>query len=208
MLQLAYNSNGWRRFPLPETIAQLAQIGYSAVEVSCQPAHLKPFDWHDSDVQTIKRALADQSMTISNVHTGVKHLLSMQDYEPSLITSDGAGRKRRIDFLRACIDLTSALDVPFLAINTGFIRPEVPVAQAWAYLVAGMEECLEYAQRSNVRLLVEPEPEMFIETVRDFLALYEKMNRPPALGLNLDVGHAQWGYEDTPAIIRELSELI
>jgi hypothetical protein len=95
-MQIAYNSNGLRLFPITTAIEQLAQLGYSAIELSCQPDQLFPLDFVKEDAKVIRQAAAVQAgIMISNLHAGDRNLLGANG-EPSFIRPDAEGGARRI----------------------------------------------------------------------------------------------------------------
>jgi sugar phosphate isomerase/epimerase len=206
-MRLAYNSNGWRRFPLAVAIERLSQIGFSAIELSCQPDQLFPLRFSREEAKQIKSLVDQFGISISNVHAGDRLLLG-HGAEPSLITAEAAGRAKRLEVNKAAIDLAVELGVGMVAITSGVAHPQVPVSDSWKYLVDGVGECLEHASRAEVCLLIEPEPELFIRSTMDFLLLAEDLGHPLWLGLNLDIGHAHCLFEDIPAVIRETCNLL
>jgi sugar phosphate isomerase/epimerase len=68
----------------------------------------------------------------------------------------------------------------------------VPAGTRWADALALFVEMLkpvvEHAEKEGVQLLVEPEPDLLIETADQFLEFAAKI-RSPMLGLNFDIGH-------------------
>ena len=60
----------------------------------------------------------------------------------------------------------------------------------------------EHAEEEGVLLLIEPEPELLIETADQFLELMQHIDSP-AVGLNFDVGHFYCvGDEPAPTVQR------
>ena len=49
--------------------------------------------------------------------------------------------------------------------------------------------CVELAERLGVRLLIEPEPQLLIETFEQYLDFSARVSSP-WIGLNFDIGHA------------------
>ncbi len=56
-------------------------------------------------------------------------------------------------------------------------------------------------------LLIEPEPELLLETTDQYLEVAERVNAP-SIGLNFDVGHAFCVREDLPKAIAKLAPQI
>ncbi len=55
--------------------------------------------------------------------------------------------------------------------------------------------CVEVAEEVNVQLLIEPEPDLLIETFEQYLEFMERIDSP-WVGLNFDIGHAYCVGED------------
>lgn len=204
-MQLAYNSNGWRLFPVATAMRELAEIGYSGIELSCQPDQLFPIGFPKDEVKTIRQTAEQAGIAISNLHAGDRNLLGSNG-EPSLISLEREGRAKRLQVNKGAIDLCVELGAEVMVITSGPLHNAMTGTDAWRYLVDGVGECLEYAQHAGVSLLVEPEPELFIRSTFDFLALVRALGHPRRLGLNLDIGHSHCLYENTPDVIRETSE--
>jgi sugar phosphate isomerase/epimerase len=206
-MQLAYNSNGWRLFPITTAMQRLSELGYSGIELSCQPDQLFPIGFQNKEAKRIRQAAQDAGIAISNVHAGDRNLLGL-DGLPSLISPEPEARARRIEVNRGAIDLCAELGAEITVVTSGPLHGDMTIAEAWRYLVDGLGECIDYAQHAGVFLLLEPEPELFIRSTFDFLALVKALDHPRRFGLNLDVGHSHCLFENTPDVIRETGELL
>jgi sugar phosphate isomerase/epimerase len=208
-MKLAYNSNGWRGHSIETTVDTLSRLGYDAIELSPQRDQLAPAGWTQAEAERISKVVADSGMQISNLHAGARDLLSAgAPYEPSLISIAANDRARRLDLNRRAIDFAAALGTDLVCLTSGVLPDRASVSDSWKRLVEGVAECLAYAATAGIRIAIEPEPELFVRSCVDFLELYRRLGCPAGLGLNLDIGHAQVIYEDTPAVIREFAPLL
>jgi sugar phosphate isomerase/epimerase len=64
--------------------------------------------------------------------------------------------------------------------------------------------CVELAEQLNVALLIEPEPELFIERFDQYLEFTGRIESP-AIGLNFDIGHAFCVHEDPQDWIEKMA---
>ena len=62
----------------------------------------------------------------------------------------------------------------------------------------------QHAHDRGVLLLIEPEPDLLLETTDQYLEVAERLNAP-SIGLNFDVGHAFCVREDLPRAIAKLA---
>ena len=62
----------------------------------------------------------------------------------------------------------------------------------------------QHAHDLGILLLIEPEPDLLLETTDQYLEVAERLNAP-SIGLNFDVGHAFCVKEDLPRAIAKLA---
>jgi len=206
-MKLAYNSNGWRLKSLDAAMRQLSDMGYDGIELSCQPHQLFPIDFPRHDAKAIRRLAGEVGIAISDLHAGDKNLLG-PDAEPSLINSEPAARAKRLELNRAAIDLAVELGTKLVAITSGPLHHKMTAPDSWRHLVDGVHQCITYANAAGVTLMLEPEPELFIRSITDFLALVKELGNPKGFGLNLDIGHCYCMYEDIRAVIHDTKDLL
>jgi sugar phosphate isomerase/epimerase len=208
-MKLAYNSNGWRGRSLEATVETLARLGYDAIEITPQHDQFAPESWSQAEAERISNVVAASGLSISNLHAGAGDLLGADiAHEPSLISLSAGDRARRLDLNRRAIDFAAALGTDLVCFTSGPLPPLASVSDSWQRLADGTMECLAHATPRGIRIAIEPEPELLIRSSLDFLQLYRRLGCPAGLGLNLDIGHAQVTYEDTPAVIREFAPLL
>ena len=236
---LGYNTNGLAHHSLAQAIGLLADLGYRGVGITLDHYALPP------DATSLDRQLLDVRLQLraagmrSVIETGARYLLDAQvKHEPTLMTADKEGRRRRIAFYRHAIRCAAELESDCVSIWSGVLRDVVPhdaekgdwlrveadysaVNQtaarclsplsetAMQRLVDGLGEVLDDAARAGVLVAFEPEPGMFIDT----LAAYEELRRHidhPNLRLTVDVGHLHCQGETPIAeyIRRFASELV
>src|SRR5262249_55177149 len=113
---------------------------------------------------------------------------SRTKHEPTLISPTEEGRQRRIDFLRRAIDAASYLDSDCVSLWSGARRDDASDEVVLERLTESPRAVLEHATGSGVTLGFEPEPGMFIDTMKSFHRLLQWID-VPHLQLTLDVGH-------------------
>ena len=188
-MNYAYNCNGLRSVSLREALDHIADAGYSGVELSIHPGHLLPGEDSPSEPHAIRRQLAARGLEAPCLATGSDLLLSSERFEPSLISATAEGRERRIRFLADAMDLARRLEVPMVSLASGILRSDVSPAEAAGHLREGLERLLEMATPDLI-LLLEPEPEFFLETNRDVVAVIDDLGNAH-LRLNQDIGHSK-----------------
>jgi len=184
-----YNTNGWSCHALEDAVRLLAEIGYRGVAVSIDHHALPPgADDLDARLDRLRRLLDDARLR-SAVETDARYLLDpRRKHEPTLISPQREGRRRRLDFYRHAIRCAAALGSDCVSIWSGRLWEGVSPEEARAWLLEGLEEVLDLAAERAVRVALEPEPGMWIDTLQRFDELVDSLRRDD-LGLTLDVGH-------------------
>ncbi len=125
-------------------------------------------------------------------------------FEPSLANPDQELRQWRIEYSKKCIDMAQVLSCPCISVTSGRAVPGVAPNRYMELLEESMTELLIYAEKKSVRIGIEYEPGLLIESCEELVAFMERMESN-YLGANLDLGHSHVLGEDPEQIIRELS---
>ncbi len=200
-LRYAYNTNGCAHHRLEDALRLIADAGYDGVALTLDWHHLDPLadDWQKR-TERIASLLRELELGCV-IETGARFLLDpKKKHEPTLINPDKQERQRRIAFLKRAVQVAAILDAETVSFWAGIKQPSVSKDQAWSYLREGIAELVTFATDQGVRVSLEPEPGMLIETNADFLALTSGdvgLSRQPDLAL--DLGHVWVTGEQDPA---------
>ncbi|TAN07577.1 MAG: sugar phosphate isomerase/epimerase [Rhodanobacteraceae bacterium] len=193
MIQLAYSTFGLTRLPLLDAIDAVARTGYDGIELAFHREQLNPFGITSAGLDAVRKRLDTAGIAAACVATASHFFTPSQPHEPSLLTLDLAGRKRRIDLIKRGIRVARHLGVNLVTFGSGFIRAEHvrdPAADPRELLVDSIHECLrELHDDEDITLLIEPEPGMFIETLDQGVALIEAVGSK-RFALHIDICHA------------------
>lgn len=208
-MKLAYSTNGFTRVSLPEAIRRIAAHGYEGVEILADAPHWCPPHCTDADLRAIEDALGGTRLAISNVNVNTAMGLWPSPppelvFEPSLSNRDPAVRRRRIDYTFACLELAAVLGAPAISVASGRMESDVPPARGFDYFARSLEVVCERAAALGVRVGIEFEPGLLVETSDEVARLIEMVDHP-ALGANLDIGHAVCAGEDPVDAIARLA---
>ncbi|MEM8884801.1 MAG: sugar phosphate isomerase/epimerase family protein [Planctomycetota bacterium] len=182
MSLLGYNTNGFAHHRLEDALDLIAGIGYRSVGLTLDVHHAPP---GATDYRQLGRELSDRGL-LPVVETGARFLLDpRRKHFPTLMS---AGRERRIDIYRACLDAAAELGAPCISLWSG-------AGDDRAALVDGLGKVLAYAAPLGIEVGFEPEPGMHVET----MAQYDELKRElPQLRLTVDVGHVHCLEEERP----------
>ncbi|WP_225335380.1 sugar phosphate isomerase/epimerase family protein [Halomicrobium urmianum] len=207
MVRLAFSTNAYTRFDLPDAVRRIADHGYDGVELLADEPHayLPEFDAENRDA--LVTALAETGLAVSNINANTT--VGYYDdappsafFDPTIITSDEEERAWRVDYTKQAIDLASAVDAPAVCVATGRPLPGNPPEQAREYLLESLAEITDYAETEGVSVGIEYEPELLVECTDEVMELVDDVGSD-ALGVNLDVGHAAVYGEDPAESIRQ-----
>ena len=200
MIRLAFSTNAYTHFTLPEACDRIAAAGYRAVEILADVPHAYPPTYSEHEARRLCERLEglNLSAVAINANTAIGYFHPPPErltFEPSLISPDEVAREDRIGIIRHAMALANLLGAPLVTITTGQPLSGEPADVLRERLLAGLETLIGAADRAGVDLAIEPEPGQFIETSADLKRLLDAMDHP-RLGANLDVGHARCAGDD------------
>ncbi len=186
-LRFGYVTNGLSDHRIGDALALLVENGYAGIALTLDHVHLDP---HAPDLRAraarLRVEIEARGLSVV-VETGARFVLDPRRKHYPTLLSDG--RQRRVELLRTAVDVAVELGAPLVSAWSGTAPSGVPSEQAWDRLADGCARVLEHAERNGIVLGFEPEPGMLVETLADYEALRERLGRPAALGLTLDIGH-------------------
>ncbi|MBI1746612.1 MAG: sugar phosphate isomerase/epimerase [Acidobacteria bacterium] len=205
-MKIAYSSNGFRRHGLPETIRRLAEIGYDGVEIMADTPHAYPPHLTPEAKRQIKAALQETGLAIANVNAFM--MCAVQDFHhPSWIEPEKKRRQLRIQHTVQCIELAAELGAKSISTEPGGPLEDMPPEAAMEFFIEGIDQVVPIARQAGVRILIEPEPGLLIQTSSQFLAFIGEVDSN-VVGVNCDVGHFYCVQEDPAEVIVKLKEHI
>ena len=192
-LQLSYSTFGLTDLDFLDAVDAVARAGYAGIEIAFHRRQLNPFDIGDDELAAVRKRLDAANLAPACVATASHFFTPSRPHEPSLLSPDLAGRKRRIDLIKRGIHFARRLGAPLVTFGSGFIRDEHvsnPSANPYELLVDSIQECLrEIRDDEDITLLIEPEPGMLIETMEQGLGLIKAIGSA-RFQLHVDLCHA------------------
>jgi len=192
-----YSTNAFVNYSLTEAIDRIAALGFKGIEIMGDRPHLYPPDFGEKELGAIKSLLDKHRMKITNINSFT--LFAIGDtYLPSWIEPDKHRRDIRVTHTLESLHVAHALDCKNISIPPGGPLNGMAPPDAMALFYDGLAKVIPTAEALGIRLLVEPEPELMIETTAQFLDFIEGIDSP-AVGINFDIGHFYCAGED-PAL--------
>lgn len=203
-MNFAFSTNAFRNFSFEVAAEAISAAGYQGIEIMCDTPHAWPDDLSDGDIVNIKETLEKNRLEISNLNAFM--MCAVQDFHhPSWIEKDPEFRQVRIDYTLKCIDLAHRLGAKTISTEPGGPLEGMPRDTAMQMFIDGLQQVLGHAGEKDITVLVEPEPDLLIETSDQYLALVDQCSHPN-LALNFDVGHFYCVGEDPVETVFKLKD--
>ncbi len=208
-MKLAFSSNAYMHFSIEDTIRKIAELGYTGIEILADVPHAWPAFLLEERKESIRRQLERHGLTISNINAFMMNAVSdpRQPYwHPGWTDPDPHYRAIRREHTKRALRLARELGAPHITTEPGgLLTPEQTWKAASNVFYDELMPCLEVAEQQEVKLLIEPEPELMIERFDQYLEFAERVNSP-WLGLNFDIGHAFCVGEDPQDWVARMAE--
>lgn len=203
-MDFAFSTNAFRQYDLSEALDILGNIGYDGAEILLDTPHLYPPEATKDEIDSVCGALDDAGLAVSNGNAFM--LTAIEDFHhPSFIEEDQSYRQRRIDYTISALETASALGAEHISIEPGGPIPDGR-SRAWGLdsFESGLRDVLDVAEKVGIDVMVEPEPDLLIETSDQFLELADRVDSP-RLKCNFDAGHFFCVGEQPAELVEKLS---
>jgi sugar phosphate isomerase/epimerase len=199
--KLALSTNAFTKFTLRQALEKIKKLGFEGVEILADTPHVH-FKY---DTLKIKLWLKKYKLAVSNINANTCRLLkqSLDGFYPSIISQRRKHREKRIKHIKSCILLARDTGCGCISITTG----KKETRDAKKILKTVLQELLEYAYQNSVKIGIEYEPGLYIGDSKSLERLIKDMQHP-ALGVNLDIGHAVVAGEDLEKVLNRFADRI
>lgn len=192
-MRLAFSSNAYLHFSIEDTIRKIAELGYAGIEILADVPHAWPALLLEERKQSIREHLERYGLTIANINAFMMNAVAdpRQPYwHPGWTDPDPHYRAIRREHTKRALQLAKDLGAPCITTEPGGLLTD---RQSWEQGVQLFYDeimpCVELAEQLGVWLLIEPEPQLLIETFEQYLEFSRRVGSP-WMGLNFDIGHA------------------
>lgn len=207
-LRLGYGLNGFTDHRLGDALAVLADLGYDGVALTLDHSHLDPLGpGLAGRVANAARLLERHGLDVV-IETGGRYVLDpRRKHHPTFVSDEGS--HRRVDLVATALRIAPDLGAHVVSCWSGTLPPTASREEGWGRVERAVAELVPVAEEAGVTLALEPEPGMFLERVGDVLRLIDRLGRPAALGLTIDVGHLVCSEDEPPArVVRDAGPLV
>lgn len=207
-MKFSFSTNAFIRQTVYKAIESIAAAGYEGVELLADIPHLYVHTLRAADIKKLKASLTANRIAVSNINANtVRGYYENGDaeplFEPCLTDPDPEIRGWRVDYTKKCIDLARVLGCPTVSITSGPIQPESTPEEGIESLKAALMEIIAHAEEMNVKIGLEYEPGLLIESGSELSCLINEIGSE-FLGANLDLGHSHLLGEDAESTVKLL----
>ncbi len=198
-MKLAFSSNAYMHFSIERAMEQIASAGYQGIELLADVPHAWPAGLLPERKNSIRRTLERCGLEIANINAFMMNAIAdpRQPYwYPGWTDPEPHYRAIRREHTKRALHLAAELGAPNITTEPGGrLEPGVSWQEGADLFYDELMPCVEVAEETRVRLLIEPEPGLLIEHFGQYLEFMERIDSP-WVGLNFDVGHAYCVGED------------
>jgi sugar phosphate isomerase/epimerase len=217
-MQFAFSMNAFLQHSLEEGLDTLGELGYDGVEILLDDPHLYPGSATEADIEQVHGWLDRNDLAVSNCNAFMLKAMDITEesaaaeysrdtedfHHPSFLEPVAEDRTKRVEHTKNCLRTADALGADHISITPGGPIPEgVSEEQAMEWFLQGLHEVTPTAEAVGVDVLVEPEPELLIETSDDFLAFLDRVDSD-SVACNFDAGHFFCVEEDPAELVEKL----
>ena len=201
-----YSTNAFVKYSLDESLEKIAALGFRGVEIMGDRPHLYPPDFQATNLTRIKKILETHDIKVTNLNSFT--LFAVGDtYLPSWIEPEKERRDIRIQHTLDCLKVAKELECNNISIPPGGPLNSLSRKDAMSLFHKGLERVIPLAGELNVKILVEPEPDLLIENTKEFKPFIREV-QSPMVGLNFDIGHFFCAGEDPAEAFETLFEYV
>ena len=201
-MKFAQSSFIYFNYSLQDAIQRLARFDYDGIEIWGGRPHMYRDDLNDQ-LDALTRLLTQNHLTVCN-------FIPAQFRYPSILCSlNEAVRRDSVTYIKSAMDNATRVGAPSVSVCPGMTLHGESIERGWAQLRTSFIEVLEYAEKKNLRVLIEPAHRWettLIRTVDEALQMIAEI-KSPRLGVLLDTGHAHVNSEDLAEAIRKLKNV-
>jgi sugar phosphate isomerase/epimerase len=201
-----YSTNAFKKFSLIDSIEKIGRLGFKGIEIMGDRPHLYPPDFEENQLEHLNEVLSENNLTVTNLNSFT--LFAVGDtYLPSWIEPEKERRQIRIRHTLDSLQTAKKLGCGNISIPPGGPLGGSSRQQAMKLFHQGLEQVVSTAEALGVMVLVEPEPNLMIETTAQFKEFIKDV-KSKAIGINFDIGHFFCAGEDPRQAFEELFQWV
>jgi len=211
-MQLAYSTNAYTRWSLPDALRSIAALGFAGAEILCDAPHWQLSGVTDGEVRQVADLIAQTGLGVSNLNANTANyyfdpMPAENTFEPSLSSAKEDYRRWRIDNTARAIEIAAMIGAGCVSVTSGKPTPGCAPETSLALFVDSLKEICAIAEQHEVRVGIEYEPGLLVERAEEFAVVIERVGSE-RLGANWDIGHSFLDGESPEDAVRLIGDRI
>ena len=208
IMKLAFSTNAFKKYSLQDSIRKISTIGYEGVEILADIPHAYPPMFGEEQIASVIDTLSECKIQVSNLNAFTLYAIT-DVYHPSWIENDNSLRELRIQHTINCIELARKIGSRNISTEPGGpIEPGVTdIVGLRKLFINGLNKAAAIAEKKNIKILIEPEPNLLLENSTEFLDFIKNVDTD-YVKLNFDIGHFYCVNEDPGKLVYRLADYI
>ena len=202
-----YSTNAYVKFTLFEAIEKIAALGFQGMEIMGDRPHLYPPDFNRDELARVKDLIDRKNLKVTNINSFT--LFAVGDtYLPSWIEPEENRRKIRIRHTLDSLKVAHFFGCKNISVPPGGpLNSNITRKEAFKLFHEGLNQVTPLAEELDLKVLVEPEPDLLMENTSEFKEFIKGV-KSPAIGINFDIGHFFCAGENPAESFEELFEWV
>jgi len=193
-MQIAYSTNAYTRWLLPDALRSIADLGFTGAEILCDAPHCLPMQFTDAMLDELSGVIKQTGLAITNLNANTANYFfdpapAENTFEPALSSANDEHRQWRIANTVRAIEIAARLGAGCVSVTAGRPTPGCPPDVAIDLFVESLRNICTAAAKHNVRIGIEYEPGLLIERAAELAVVLNRVDSPQ-LGANWDIGHS------------------
>ena len=207
-MKLAFSTNAFKKYSLHDSIKKISTIGYEGVEILADVPHAYPPLVGEEQIRSVMDTLSECKIQVSNLNAFTLYAIT-DVYHPSWIENDNSLRELRIQHTMNCIKLAQKIGSKNISTEPGGPVESgiTDITKIKKLFITGLNKAAAIAEENKIKILIEPEPNLFIENSTQFLNFINDINSD-FVRLNFDIGHFYCVREDPAKLVYRLADYI
>ena len=163
-----YSTNAFVKFSLLDSMDRIARLGFKGVEIMGDRPHLYPPDYDKDKLTELKKRIEQNHLTVTNINSFT--LFAVGDtYLPSWIEADSRRRDIRVRHTIDSLHIAHQLGCQNISVPPGGpLENNISRKDAFKLFHEGIDKVVATAEELDVKVLIEPEPELLMENTAEF----------------------------------------
>lgn len=173
-------TSGYQRNPLEDIFVDAKEYGYDYIELWGGRPHAYAYDLQSGDINEIKRLIDKYEMPV------LGYTPEHNAYPYNYMLGSEAQRKDAVEYLKLSLDMAKEMGAEFVLTspaNGGYLPT---YDQLWDRLEKSIRELTDHAEKTGIKLVVEPltpYESNFFTRANDLVELFKRIDSPCLVGM-------------------------